>query len=298
MHATMREHLACRRRDQRTRKAEDSVLHSDPEATYEATYPDLGTDPVDSEMFGLRDSMTALQAKQQVMLDEIRDQGYTIQHFHQVDVSIVQHLHGIANNTSSEGIDNEGEALKETKKPDTEQKRRAVPLTPDIRGLVELFMVLKALLEACGGGIFNPWRILSGGWNLLYNTPFCQKQIKHKDYDAVIKGSAEDTAATKAHSRVPGKNYTGRDKPLVLEQMALSVIFSVEENTWWMAGDKRIHVPAGSFVIFRGDYEHAGAKYTQFSTRLHAYFDHPGISTPLRFSNKWPFEKAIFYTGT
>ena len=97
-------------------------------------------------------------------------------------------------------------------------------------------MVLKALLEACGGGIFNPWRILSGGWNLLYNTPFCEKQIKHEDYDAVIKGSAEDTAATKARYRVPGKHYTGRDKALVLEEMPLSVIFSVEEYTWWMAG--------------------------------------------------------------
>ena len=62
-----------------------------------------------------------------------------------MDEATVKYLYVIANNRRSEGIDNEGEARKETKKPDTEQCRRAVPLTPDIPHLVGLFMVLTAL---------------------------------------------------------------------------------------------------------------------------------------------------------
>ena len=80
-----------------------------------------------------------------------------------------------------------------------------------------------------------------------------------------------------------------------LDQMPLSVLFSVEDNTYWNAGDQKFHLPAGSFVIFRGDVEHAGAEYDKFSVRLHAYFDHNCISSPLRFT-KDTLEKAIFYT--
>ena len=193
----------------------------------------------------------------------------------------------------SEGIDNEGEALKETPKADAEQCRRALPLTPDIPNLVGLFIVLKALVTACGPSIFNTWRVLSGPWNLLFNNPPCPKQVDHKDYDAVVKGSAEDNEAKKSGSRKgPGAS---RDKALPLDQMPLSVLFSVEDNTYWYAGDQKFHLPAGSFVIFRGDVEHAGAEYDEFSVRLHAYFDNPCISTPLRFTRD-TLEKAIFYT--
>ena len=77
--------------------------------------------------------------------------------------------------------------------------------------------------------------------------------------------------------------------------MPLSVLFSVEDNTYWYAGAQKFHLPAGWFVIFRGDLEHSGAEYAEFSVRLHAYFDNPCISTPLRLT-KDTFEKAIFYT--
>ena len=135
-------------------------------------------------------------------------------------------------------------------------------------------------------------------FELALQQPPCQKQVYYKDYDAVIKGSEEDKAARAAkrarrlHSDVASAS---RDKPLLLEEMPLSVLFSVEDNTYWYTGDQRFHLPAGSFVIFRGDLEHAGAEYDVFSVRLHVYFDHPCISTPLRYT-KTTHEKAIFYT--
>lgn len=281
-HETMQQHLACRRRELRLLGA---VMKSQ---TPDLKFPDENPD--------LKQVKEALRGQQQLMLEDIKQKGYTIQQFYNVDEATVKYLHDIANNRRSEGIDNEGEARKETKKPDQQQCRRAVPLTPDIQHLVGLFMVLTALVEACGDGIFNAFRLLSGGWNLLYNVPPCLQQIKHKDYDAVIKGSHEDSAAKAAGSRLVGPNYTGRDKALSLAEMPLSVLYSVEDDTWWMAGDERIHLRAGHFVIFRGDFEHAGAAYDNFTVRLHAYFDHACLSTPLRFSTKKPFEKAIFYT--
>ena len=225
------------------------------------------------------------------MMEDIETKGYTIQHFHAVPAATVQYLQHLTATGISEGIDNEGEALKETPKADKDQCRRALPLTPDIPGLVALFTVLTGLVSACGP-IFNTWRVLSGHWHLLFNKPPCERQVYHKDYDAVIKGSEEDKAAKREKTRVRGKQ---RDKALPLEQMPLSVLFSVEDNTYWYAGKVRFHLPAGSFVIFRGDLEHAGAEYYVFSVRLHAYFDHPCISTPLRFNIKTN-EKAIFYT--
>ena len=232
-----------------------------------------------------------LATKVPEMMEDIETKGYTIQHFHAVPAATVHHLKELTATGTSEGIDNEGEALKATPKADKDQCRRALPLTPDIPGLVALFTVLTGLVSACGP-IFNTWRVLSGHWHLLFNKPPCERQVYHKDYDAVIKGSEEDKAAKKEKTRVRGKQ---RDRALPLEQMPLSVLFSVEDNTYWYAGKVRFHLPAGSFVIFRGDLEHAGAEYDFFSVRLHAYFDHPCISTPLRFNIK-SNEKAIFYT--
>ena len=197
---------------------------------------------------------------------------------------------------SQTGIDNEGEALNETPKPDHEQCRRTLPLTPDIPNLVGLFNVLTAFVAACGPLIFNSYRVLSAPWNLLFNNPPCQKQVYHKDYDAVIKGSEEDKAAKRARRLHSDGASASRDMPLLLEQMPLSVLFSVEDNTYWYTADHKFHLPAGSFVIFRGDLEHAGAEYNVFSVRLHAYFDSHCVSTPLRYTKTMPFEKAIFYT--
>ncbi len=122
--------------------------------------------------------------------------------------------------------------------------------------------------------------LLSGGQNLLFNIPPCQRQVYHKDYDAVIKTSAKDIAARRSSSPISGA--ANRDKALPLNEMPLSVLFSVQNNTYWHTGDANFQLPAGSFVIFCGDLEHAGAQYDEFTVRLYAYFDHPCISTPLR----------------
>ena len=44
----------------------------------------------------LEQTKVALRDKRQLMLDEIKDKGYTIQHFHNVDEATVKYLHVIA----------------------------------------------------------------------------------------------------------------------------------------------------------------------------------------------------------
>ena len=283
-HNTMKEHLVCRRKQQR----------ADNKKKQKETAPIIPDGQFSQEFHGIAHSLSVLNGKVPEMMEDIATKGYTIQHFHKVSAETVQCLKKVCETELSEGIDNEGEALKEVPKVDADQCRRAIPLTPDIPNLVGLFQVLAAFVVACGPSIFNPWRVLSGNWNLLFNKPPCQQQIYHKDYDAVIKGSSEDIAR-KARGRGRRGAKANRDVPLPLAKMPLSVLFSVEDNTYWYAGAEKFHLPAGSFVIFRGDLEHSGAEYTEFSVRLHAYFDHPCISTPLRFTKTG--EKAIFYTG-
>ena len=287
----MQEHLVCRRKQQRA----DNKKKPKETAPIIADHQMEVLDGVALEILEIASSQEALMGKRKEMEEDIATKGYTIQHFHKVSAETVQCLKKVCETELSEGIDNEGEALKEVPKVDADQCRRAIPLTPDIPNLLELFQVLAAFVVACGPSIFNPWRVLSGNWNLLFNKPPCQQQIYHKDYDAVIKGSSEDIASRRARGRGRRGATANRDMPLPLAKMPLSVLFSVEDNTYWYAGEERFHLPAGSFVIFRGDLEHAGAEYAEFSVRLHAYFDHPCISTPLRFTKTG--EKAIFYTG-
>ena len=296
-HNNIKEHLSCKRKQQRHDHKQTQEAPQTAPVVAPGTAPVIPVIPVlevPQEVLEIGRSQFNLMGRVPEMVEEIATKGYTIQHFHKVDAHTVEILKQLARtDRESEGIDNEGEALKETPKADAEQCRRALPLTPDIPNLVGLFIVLKALVTACGPSIFNTWRVLSGPWNLLFNNPPCPKQVDHKDYDAVVKGSAEDNEAKKSGSRKgPGAS---RDKALPLDQMPLSVLFSVEDNTYWYAGDQKFHLPAGSFVIFRGDVEHAGAEYDEFSVRLHAYFDHNCISTPLRFTRD-TLEKAIFYT--
>ena len=125
-HETMQQHLACRRRELRLLGA---VTKSQ---TADLKFPDENPDR-------LEQVKEALRGKQHLMLKDIEEKGYTIQQFYNVDEATVKYLHDIANNRRSEGIDNEGEARKETKKPDTEQCRRAAPPTPDIPHRVGFF---------------------------------------------------------------------------------------------------------------------------------------------------------------
>ena len=125
----------------------------------------------------------------------------------------------------------EGEALKEVPKVDADQCRRAIPLTPDIPHLLELFQVLAAFVVACGPSIFNPWRVLSGNWNLLFNKPPCQQQIYHKDYDAVIKDSSEDIGRGRGRGRGRRGAKANRDMPPSLWLRCLCLCSSVWKTT-------------------------------------------------------------------
>ena len=143
----MQEHLACRRKQQRE---DQKQKQNAPEAA-----PIIPVRQIPQVVLEVVRSQATLVGKIPVMVDEIATKGYTIQHFHTVDADTVELLKSLAQSEISEGIDNEGEALKETPKPDHEQCRRALPLTPDIPGLVGLFNVLTAFVAACGPQIFN-----------------------------------------------------------------------------------------------------------------------------------------------
>ena len=206
----------------------------------------------------------------------------------------------------SEGIDNgtymhQGGTLQsESEIPDSEQKRRAVPLPnflPELNSLLEFLNMIPTLV---GPHVFNKWRQVVG-WNILMSLPGLVPQIYHKDFDLVVEQSSDDvTAKGNPRRRDEGR----RDFPLPVHQMPLSLIMSFDDNTCWYTKSgcdhppyyTRVQIKAGSALIFRGDISHAGPECVTNSreVRLHAYFDHPSLTSRYRYGPD--HYKAIFYT--
>ena len=85
------------------------------------------------------------------------------------------------------------------------------------------------------------------------------------------------------------KCFTRRNGDYVYT-LPVSIIVALEENTTLtvfegssgmrIAGvQKTIHIPMRSALVFRGDLLHGGGNYTSPNTRLHFYYDIPGVIT-------------------
>ena len=188
----------------------------------------------------------------------------------------------------------------ETRLPDSEQRRRAVPLPnflPELNSLLEFLNMIPTLV---GPLVFNEWRQVVG-WNILMSEPGLERQIYHKDFDLVVEKSSDDVLpGGKQRRRAEGR----RDVPLPVHQIPLSMIMSFDDNTCWYTNSgcdhppyyTRVQIKAGSALIFRGDISHAGPECVTNSreVRLHAYFDHPSLTSRYRYG--LDHYKAIFYT--
>jgi hypothetical protein len=70
------------------------------------------------------------------------------------------------------------------------------------------------------------------------------------------------------------------EKPL--EQLPVSVVWAVQDNTTMIVKEQRVEIPTGDLMLFRGDVCHRGDAYNQVHTRIHAYLD-PLRSKPSSF---------------
>jgi hypothetical protein len=70
------------------------------------------------------------------------------------------------------------------------------------------------------------------------------------------------------------------EKPF--EQLPISVVWAVQDNTTMVVKEQRVAIPTGDLMLFRGDVCHRGDAYNQVHTRIHAYLD-PLRSKPSNF---------------
>ena len=190
------------------------------------------------------------------------------------------------------GIDNAGESLPGVQKtPDSEKKRRDLPLPNYLPTEMSLYQFLPRIPDILGPLILNQWRECVG-WHLLISKPGLARQIVHKDFDMVVQDSSDDVNEDGVrHKRTRGR----RDAAVPVEQMPLSIIISFDDETYWYGPhDEKIQIKAGNLLIFRGDIPHSGAESSVLNVRLHSYFDHPSLSSRFRYGPD--HEKAIFYT--
>ena len=161
------------------------------------------------------------------------------------------------------------------------------------------------------------------GFGLIVSDPsksggVVPQQREHKDYDVVLQNSVDDLkpksqrqsnkrrrgaeAENPAEPEVFLKPQTKdpangpRNRALPAHVMPCSLLLSFDDSTKWVGPDKKVHpLPNGSFVLFRGDCPHAGAKYTEFNARVFSYFDHPGFTAQYRYNSKDFTVKEIFF---
>jgi hypothetical protein len=61
------------------------------------------------------------------------------------------------------------------------------------------------------------------------------------------------------------------EKPLA--QIPVSVVWAVQDGTTMVVEERRVAIPTGCFMLFRGDVCHRGDAYDRVHTRVHVYLD-------------------------
>jgi hypothetical protein len=89
-----------------------------------------------------------------------------------------------------------------------------------------------------------------GGHALLRSLPGCKKQGAHMDYFTM-----------KSHG------------PVSSDTQPYSCVLALETGSSIYVGDKKIELPIGSAIIFRGDVTHSGSEYKYDNIRYHLYID-------------------------